>query len=398
MRDVGNYTWRGGGDGRMMDGTMPFSIDRSDRRTFVQQAVDGFRRAIADGIYSPGDVIPSYRYLAVRLGVSEIVTKAVLKELSQAGLVEARPRIGTVVRDSGVKHWCGHVAFICPVGDDNYFQTIVSGVLRDRLFEAGFHLDLVCVKEKADGHWDFASLDAVLMHSVGFAVVFYRNKVEEVVERLEKRKVPYAVFADLPKKPDGAVGFTRLDYPGAVDEFAAECLKCGVKKVVQVYWSDFMCDIAIPFRKTGIRVERRKIRVDISGGRLESVRRAGMNCFPDVLAKCGMGRDVVYFLADDYLAAGALTALSYAGLKTPENVSVVTWANRGLGPVYPRELSRMEMDPVAAGEKVADSVLAYLETGVYPSGGAVCPTWIRGETMSLAIDGTLKRNKKRSSK
>jgi len=379
---------------------LPFAVNRNDARSLLDQVSDGLRDAIMCGHWKPGDEIPSSRELVDLLGVSRIVTKAALSRIAAEGYILSRIGLKPVVRDRREKRWRGHVAFVCPVGDDNYFQTIISGVLRDRLLEAGFHLDIVCVKEKVDGHRDFSPLDALLMHSVDFVVVFYRNKVEEVAERLEKSNVPYAVFADLPKKPDGAVGFTRLDYPGAVDEFAAECLKCGVKKVVQVYWSDFMCDIAIPFRKTGIRVERRKIRVDVSGGRLESVRRAGMNCFPEVLAKCGTGRDVVYFLADDYLAAGALTALSYAGLKTPEDVSIMTWANRGLGPVYPRELSRMELDPVAAGEKVAASVLAYLETGVYPSGGAVCPAWIRGETMPLAFGGNLKRNKnkKRRSK
>ena len=60
---------------------------------------------------------------------------------------------------------------------------------------------------------------------------------------------------------------------------------------------------------------------------------------------------------------------------------VATWANAGLAPAYPRELSRMELDPVAAGETVAAAALEYLATGQYPEGTVVGPKWVNGETM-----------------
>ena len=84
---------------------------------------------------------------------------------------------------------------------------------------------------------------------------------------------------------------------------------------------------------------------------------------------------------DDHLARGALAALSYAGLKAPDDILVATWANAGLGPDYPRELSRMEFDPALAGREVARRVVECLRTGIYPSGGVVGPRWIPGETI-----------------
>ena len=65
----------------------------------------------------------------------------------------------------------------------------------------------------------------------------------------------------------------------------------------------------------------------------------------------------------------------------PGDVRLATWANVGLGPDYHRPLSRMEFDSTKAGEIVADAILEFLKTGEFPSGVAVGPKWIDGETM-----------------
>ena len=91
-------------------------------------------------------------------------------------------------------------------------------------------------------------------------------------------------------------------------------------------------------------------------------------------------KDAVYFFADDFLTVGALVALSYRGLRAPKDLKVVTWANRELGPVYPRDLTRMEMDELGAGRQAAAVILAYLKTGTFPTGVAVQPQWCPGET------------------
>ena len=63
----------------------------------------------------------------------------------------------------------------------------------------------------------------------------------------------------------------------------------------------------------------------------------------------------------------------------------MTFANKRLGPVYPRELSRMEFDAHKAGGVLADAVLEYLSSGMYPSNSVVGPVWIAGETMGLSL-------------
>ncbi|UQI45316.1 TetR/AcrR family transcriptional regulator C-terminal domain-containing protein [Streptomyces sp. HU2014] len=59
------------------------------------------RRRIADGELSPGDRVPSTRRIAQEWNVALATATKVLTALRQEGLVEARPRVGTVVAERG---------------------------------------------------------------------------------------------------------------------------------------------------------------------------------------------------------------------------------------------------------------------------------------------------------
>jgi len=101
------------------------------------------------------------------------------------------------------------------------------------------------------------------------------------------------------------------------------------------------------------------------------LKRKGRDWLPDVL-----------YLGDDYLAAGAVTALLTAGVRIPEDVRVVTWANKGsgCGPVFVKPFTRIEVDTAAHGRKVAECVLSYLRTGEFPDGSVIAPQYVLGET------------------
>ncbi|WP_030383829.1 TetR/AcrR family transcriptional regulator C-terminal domain-containing protein [Streptomyces sp. NRRL S-241] len=59
--------------------------------------VTAIRRRIADGELAPGDRVPSTRQIAAEWGVALATATKALTTLRLEGLVEARPRIGTVV-------------------------------------------------------------------------------------------------------------------------------------------------------------------------------------------------------------------------------------------------------------------------------------------------------------
>ncbi|MBA9005184.1 GntR family transcriptional regulator [Thermomonospora cellulosilytica] len=66
-----------------------------------QQIVEDIRRRIAEGELAPGDRVPSTRQIAMKWGVALATAAKALAALSHEGLVEARPRSGTVVADRG---------------------------------------------------------------------------------------------------------------------------------------------------------------------------------------------------------------------------------------------------------------------------------------------------------
>lgn len=356
---------------------VPFSVSRDDTRSLLRQVEDGLREAIVGGFYKPGEMVPSYRELAPMLGVSRIVTQNALRRIADEGLVVSRPRRGSFVRDLGAKQWLGHVVLVSTGCEDNYHQTVISAELRRRLLEIGYLFTHVDVPRKADGSYEFAYLDATFARSVDLVVALYDKK--EIFRYLARRKVPFAAVSSVPRPPEGAIGFTVCDYGAAAPSFAAECARRGIGDVVEVYWERYMCDIVPAFSERGIRVRKVKVNVDESHGVLAGVKNAGMEWGLGSRFFAAQPRRACFF-ADDYIAAGALAALTYRGLKAPEDMLVATWANKGLGIAYPRELSRMEFDPVGAGSAVADAVLAYLRTGTYPC-TTVSPVWVPGETL-----------------
>lgn len=357
----------------------PFSISRNDKRSFVVQVVDGLKKAILDGYYKPGDTLPASRELVSILGVSRIVTTAALTRLADEGWVDTRPRIGSVVRDRSAKRWFGRVVLALPDGYDNYLQAVIAGELRETLLHDGYLFEEVIVKPAQGGGYDFSNLEAALSQSFDLVISMYARR--EILDYLAVLGVPYAVCGELPRKPARAVGITRIDFNMAVPDFVAACRAARVKRVVEVSWFAGMCNVAGALSRSGIAARKMRIEVDTSKGRFFAVRQAGMQAFDRLVASGRFSRDDLYFFSDDYLAAGALTALSYAGLKSPDDVRIATWANAGLGPVYPRELSRMEFDPVGAAKEVAAATAAYLKTGVYPS-SVVGAKWFPGETMA----------------
>ena len=364
-------------------GKLPFRIDRNDPRTLVRQVTDGLRHAIVTGVYAPGEALPSSRDLGSLLGVSRIVTSAALAKLAEEGFASSRPRIGCVVRDRREKRWSGRVLVVCPDGDDNFFQNFLVGVLRSRLAAIGYLFSVATVPMGGDGHYDFANLDAALSVTVDFALVIYAR--EEIFRALARRGIAYAVFGEVAKPPKGCVGLVRFDYDMAVPDFVAACRRAGAGKVVQVGWHPLMCDAVPALRKAGIAATRVMLKPDLSRGRVVGAQRAGMDFFLRQLKRGGLDGGTVYFLNDDNLTRGALAALAFHRLRIPEDVRVVTWANREWGPIYPRPFARMEMDEVGAGAALAETVTAYLKSGEFPRGRAIGPRWIDG--MSICQHG-----------
>jgi GntR family transcriptional repressor for pyruvate dehydrogenase complex len=74
-------------------------IDRPARRSLPAQVAEILTEAVLAGRFVPGSTLPPERELAEQLGVNRTSLRQGIARLEQAGLVEARQGIGTVVLD-----------------------------------------------------------------------------------------------------------------------------------------------------------------------------------------------------------------------------------------------------------------------------------------------------------
>lgn len=359
----------------------PFSLQRGDGRPLVRQITDGIREAVSGGFYVPGDRLPDYRALAAAFGVSPFVTKAAVRRLALEGTLEARPSRGTFVRGICCKTWRGHVVFVRMESAVNPFLAGVANELRIRLNRSDYLFSQAMVEESGDGgECDFSLLDAVLSRSVDLVVA--RCSRPQVFGHLAERGVPFVAVADVAVPPSGATGLTRLDYGAAIPDFFAECHALGIDRVQVFRLGGFRRYAPMPRLRPqgGIAVRTIALAPDSDGDC--PMERAGYDGFRKLLASRRFDRDALHFFSDDNLARGAFLAMAEAGLSAPRDIRVATWANAGIGPFYPQELSRMEMDAAAAGATLAGAVLEFLSSGLYPAARSIGPVWHGGATMA----------------
>ena len=357
----------------------PFSVDRSRYGDLAEQIAAGLRTAIETGYYKPGDVLPPVRELGEILGVSMGIAVQAVSMIREESLISPRPRVGSVVCAPDRPLWKGHVVTVIPPGMYNPSDTAVHAVLRDRLTAAGYLVTPVTVAETRPRRFDdFSLLDTVLRQQTDLVVQLHRQA--NITRWLSKRGVPFACLADDGAAPTGCVGAVRRDFAQALPDFAAHCREAGVKSVLQV--ADILrADATELLARDGIRVETLHTpRALVNGPGYDFADWATVE-FTKRLAKGRGWLPDLLFFQNDHIASGALQALGFAGLRIPEDVRVVSWANRRYGPFFFKPVTRMELDNAAIGATLADGVLECLKGGTFPADIVVGPEYIKGKTL-----------------
>jgi GntR family transcriptional regulator len=76
---------------------MPVGTLRKDSRPLYEQAIEALYLLVEDGVYRPGDMLPSEAALAGQLGVSRSTVREAIGHLVRDGLVIRRQGVGTFV-------------------------------------------------------------------------------------------------------------------------------------------------------------------------------------------------------------------------------------------------------------------------------------------------------------
>ena len=359
---------------------LPFSIVASSAKSLVNQVTDGLRSAIVSGRYQCGSVIPSYRDLAEALGVSVIVTKAALKNIAAEGLVISRPRIGSVVCERNERRWKGSVILVKRSDGCGYYDNVFASVLRRHFADDGWLFTPATVQGRfGTVEADISELKVLLAHSVSMAIVLFDNPPAE--KTLSDSGVPFVVLGDKTScRNRGCKGYLRYDRSAQGERFASACRAEGVGRVVQVGAREFD-DVKKALRRVGIVCRSLILGEPPPDMPSDVYAQLGRDAFTEIL-KSGKPLPDAFYFTDDYLCAGALAALSDAGIRAPQDVRIATWATRGNVPIYARELSRIETDPWKDAAQTYAFCRAVLsgERGVKPP--VLSPTWVEGETLT----------------
>lgn len=129
-----------------------------------------------------------------------------------------------------------------------------------------------------------------------------------------------------------------------------------------------------------------RLRADVFGTEQPTSEIGGFNGAKEMLASGN--HFTAIFAANDYMAAGAISALAEAGLRVPEDISIVGYDNAPIAGDYLLKLTTIDDMGVEIGEAVATQILKRLDEPAAASGKSakilLQPTMVvRGSTSQL---------------
>ena len=355
-----------------------FELDRKSGVPLSDQLVSRLKAAIVRGVYAPGETLPGIVELAEAAGASEKVSRKALRRLSDEGWISTRRHVGSVVlaRTGNVVRWrvlfFSHNPYFC------YYDDRLVSELRTWLMREKGGVSTIAIS-RCRGANSYLQLEELLKER--WDLILENNMDATSRKMIEDSGWPFVVVGGVslaaPSRAANCVGFVEFSSGLAATEFVLACARRNVRSVIQLQCNQAAFDVAERLRIMG--VETKTVRTS-AGLDPEGVAREAYAII-DGWFRNGSPRlpDVILF-TDDYIAQGGLLALRSHGVRMPEDVSVVSFANKGHLPIWDQQLTRLEMDPIADGATLAKAVRAYLHGKPFPNGIVLGSVWKTGET------------------
>ena len=355
---------------------LPFGIDRTLGTELVDQIVGGVSLAIGNGSLANGTQLPGIRQLAKVLDVSEITVRRAVRELCGRGLLQARSRVGLIVCGGSRRSLRGVVAGIRPAHDAGmYYANVLESTIASVLMQNGWLFARMEWPEPSDG----AGTDVTgLLKCLSPALVVALFPSPAMLNALDRSGLPFVQVWTKAKSRKARM-YVRPCADAALSKLAASFAAHGIRKVLSVYSNVSGIDCTTTLKNAGFSVKKMHVVSLADYMQPECVQRAALETFDKLLSKGSIAADAVVF-NDDYLTAGALTAFERHGVRVPEDIRLATTSNRGLGPVYFRKLTCLEVDPIRHGQEIADNLIKILDGEDYKAEMSIAATFEEGET------------------
>lgn len=355
-----------------------FNTSRYAKAPLSRRLAEAIKDSIIHGKFKPGEALPPIRQLVEDCGRSAKVPRKALEILEAEGWTRPVRGVGSIVLDRGEDpQSSGRVLFyVRHTGLSNYGASIMA-IIDAKLMARGYKTFVINASNRSEA-LACRRLESRLREK--WSLVALIGGGVEARSLVAVSGHPFVLIGDGGVLPDdrasSCVGRMRFRTGRALPQFVRECVRKNVKRVVQ-----FVYDVGA-FDATGVLSEKGIATETVRIGRKSSpaeVSRAAIVEMERILAN-GALPDLFLF-TDDHIAQGGLVALAVAGIKVPRDVKVATHANKGFGPIWPTRLARFEVDPVANGRASADAILAFLETGAFPTGLNLGSVWKNGATL-----------------
>jgi DNA-binding transcriptional regulator YhcF (GntR family) len=357
---------------------LPFQLDRHAPEPLSAQIAAGITRAIGSGYYRVGDRLPNLDDMAVSQGVARQTIRVAIGNLVHQGVVVARRKSGIVVLEPGSSTFTSHVLHLRRGGSTYYFSTR-NARLTSRLTGGRVRLSTIDLSPDEYGA-GLPQVKAVLEgNRVDLAII--DGQTDVVGDLCRTHNVPYLAVGH--ERDPGALANLLFDSETPLATLAAHIRKRGVRSLRVVGFTPGIPSILAAFRRAGLEPEPWPVSVKPKkgAGEPQDVEQAGYETLRAHLAHPESLPDLIHF-TDDYLARGGLMALVAAGIRVPGQLRVSTLTNRGYRPVFPVSLTRLEIDPVAVGDQVADLVFDLLKSGrKHPDVVVVRAAFVAGESL-----------------
>lgn len=357
-----------------MDILQRFSHEADGRLTRSDALVLFLKDEMNSGRLAPGSTFPTIQELSEATGLTFRQARCVVERLVREGYLRSRPRIGSVVLPRDGRVIRGRVLFALPEVDvSSYHAMQIARAVRSRLGEEGWLLSLVTFP--LDQRASLQYLKEELANMPDLVIAMYAPAHVRECFKEARAKCVY-LYGERPEGEEGR--WLRFSAEEAIAAFVTHCVRAGAKRVTQVrFRGNETPDAQKALAEAGIASQMMTIARHEELGRYEGIERSAYETFINLpLEKFP---DVLLFW-DDFVAQGALTAFLKRGIRVPTDIKVVTLSNKGLGPVYPDSLTRIECDAAATGLKTAGFALSILEKKRVSAPPVISPQYIFGRT------------------
>ena len=355
---------------------VPFRLDRASTATLARQLADQMREAIHCGECPIGSTLPGIDELARMLQTSWQVPRAAFQILRDEGLVLPRRRIGCVVVGKRARIRRGRVLIVIPGGYEPYFNNVLTGEIEMTLLRGGCDVRRAVAIRETRREFNLSYVREALAEKPDLVLSIAQSEI--ILGVIERSGLPFVTMNALPGLRANAVANFTTSLLDAVPDFLKHCREAGIRQLLQVRLKNGMADVSSQLETCGIRTETLTVAATQGHPFLESIRQNAVTALSRRIKHAALPELILF--TDDYVAMGGLTALMSHGIRAPEDVRVVSYANYGNAPIYTKPLTRIELDPFQAGRATTNGILDYLKRGKFPKGHPFATRYIHGAT------------------